>query len=61
MKTRLYSRQGVQKEEQVWNAEEKEILDVQSEGTQGRFGRTQREGRRNISLNLRENNQRVKI
>lgn len=57
----LYSRQGIQKEQQVWNGEENEILDVQSEGTQGRFGRTQTEGRRNINLNLRENNQRVKI
>lgn len=48
-KTRLYSRQTIQKEEQVWNGEEAEIiLDVQGKGIQGRFWRTQTEGRKNI-------------
>lgn len=48
-KTRLYSRQAIQKEEQVWNGEEAEIiLDAQSKGIQGRFWRIQTEGRKNI-------------
>ena len=58
----LYSRQAVQKEEQVWNGEEDEIiLGVQSEGTHGRFRRRHTEDRRNRSLNLRKNNQGLKI
>lgn len=48
-KTRLYSRQTIQKGEQVWNGEEAEIiLDVQSKGIQERFWRIQTEGRKNI-------------
>lgn len=48
-KTRLYSRQTIQKGEQVWNGEEVEIiLDVQSKGIQERFWRIQTEGRKNI-------------
>lgn len=48
-KTRLYSRQTIQKGEQVWNGEEVEIiLGVQSKGIQERFWRIQTEGRKNI-------------